>query len=217
MSVNLLDNWTGWLEVIRDEIRQLLTYQDIFWSVQEIVKKNKRIQKPSMFFQYLGDTYVTYAVIGIRRQVKRDRDSISFAKLLDAIAINPKQLSREYFKNLYKGFNAEILNADRTFDEFSGIGKDHICPKMVRSDFDKLMSTAKKVETFADKRVAHHDKQGPEIIPTFADADECIQLLDKLYVKYYKVFYAVGMKTLLPTYQYNWKEIFTVPWIKSLR
>src|SRR2546426_7612992 len=89
------------------------------WEVQKIIRSNKNIQKPSSFYRYLGDTYVSYITIGIRRQIKIDRQSISFARLLSEIIETPSVLSRDYFKSLYKGSVAESL-ADRDFDRFAG-------------------------------------------------------------------------------------------------
>ena len=84
---------------------------------------------------------------------------------------------------------------------------------MVESDLKKLKETAKICEDFADKRIAHWDKQGPKSVPTFAELDDCLKLLDKTYVKYYHLFYAESMETLDAEFQYDWKVIFREPWL----
>jgi len=206
-----LKKWIKWLKVCEVEIQGLLTYRDIFWNVQELIKNNQAIQKPSSFYWYLGDTYISHVAIAIRRQVKIDKQSISFARLLNEIAGDPKHVSRKYFTDLYKGSNAEH-RADSDFDRFSGKGKDFISSDMVLSDLSTLQKTAKKIEKFADKRIAHIDKSKPKIIPTFQDVDDCIDILDKLYVKYHLVFHASASSSLMPTYQYDWMAIFDDPW-----
>lgn len=209
-----LNKWIKWLKVIHDDIQSLLVTRNIFWEVQKIIKNNKDIQKPSAFYQYLGDTYVAYATIAIRRQVKSDKQSISFARLLAEISDDPVILSRSYYKKLYVGSVVEMF-ADRHFDEFVGDNKDHISPLMVRNDLERLKLKAKKIEDFADKRIAHHDKKQPRSLPTFSEVDDCINLLDQLYVKYHLVFHASSMTTLMPVYQYDWEKIFRVPWLKD--
>ncbi len=213
MNTRLI-KWIKWLKVIHDDIQSLLVSRNVFWEVQKIIKNNKDIQKPSAFYKYLGDTYVAYAAIAIRRQVKSDKQSISFVRLLEEIAGDPAILSRTYYKNLYVGSAVEMF-ADGDFDKFAGVNKDHICPLMVRTDLERLKLKAKSIEDFADKRIAHHDKKQPKNLPTFSEVDDCINHLDQMYVKYHLVFHASSMTSLMPVYQYDWKRIFRVPWLKE--
>ena len=84
---------------------------------------------------------------------------------------------------------------------------------MVNSDLRELSRTASKVEDFADRFIAHHDKRRSKELPTFNEVDACLDVLDKLYVKYHLIFHASSMDSLMPTYQYDWQEIFEVPWL----
>ncbi len=136
MNTRLI-KWTKWLKVIHDDIQSLLVNRSIFWEVQKIIKDNKDIQKPSTFYKYLGDTYVAYSAIAIRRQIKNDKQSISFVRLLSDIMEDPKPLSRTYFKSFYVGSIVETF-ADSDFDKFTGENKDYICPVMVRNDLEAL-------------------------------------------------------------------------------
>ena len=85
---------------------------------------------------------------------------------------------------------------------------------MVIADLGELNRVASVVEDFADKRIAHHDKRKPKMLPRFEQVDSCLDALNKLYCKYHSVFHASAMSSLMPVYQYDWKEIFTVPWLK---
>jgi hypothetical protein len=104
--------------------------------------------------------------------------------------------------------------ADRDFDRFCGSDKTYISSDMVLSDLKELSRAASMVEDFADKRIAHHDKREPKVLPRFEQVDACLDALDKLYCKYHGVFYTLAMTSLMPIYQYDWKQIFTVPWLK---
>jgi len=209
-----LCKWLGWLKKIHDEIQQLIINRNIFWEVQDIIKNNKEIHKPSSFYTYLGDTYIAYISIGIRRQVKIDvkKQSISFSRLLAEIEESPAILSRKYYVGLYKTSAVES-RADEDFDQFCGDDKNCISSDMVASDLRELNSVASIVEDFADKRIAHHDKRKPKVLPRFDQVDQCLNTLDKMYCKYHLVFHAEYMRSLIPTYQYDWKSIFTVPWL----
>ncbi|MDE0505474.1 MAG: hypothetical protein OXI86_15460, partial [Candidatus Poribacteria bacterium] len=95
-----LQKWLRWMEVVHSEISVLLRDTSKFWEVQDIISANPRIQKPSTFYCYLGRTYLSHALAGLRRQIKPNKESISLIGLLDDIAENPEQLSRSYYRSL---------------------------------------------------------------------------------------------------------------------
>jgi hypothetical protein len=207
-----LKKWIRWLKSINEEVTELVISRDIFWSVQELIKTNKKIQKPSSFFRYLGNTYISFIAMGIRRQIKIDSQSISFARLLSEIECHPEKISRQFFREFYKESAVEFL-ADNDFNQFcDNPGDSHISSSKVNNDLKQLKIKACLCEEFADKRIAHRDKRDPKILPTFKDVDDTIDFLDKLYVKYHLIFHAESMQSLMPVYQYDWKQIFNFPW-----
>ena len=211
-----LAKWIRWFDVIRIDVQRLLINQHMFREVQKIIANNKRIQKPSSFYIYLGDTYVAYITIGIRRQIKISPKSISFVRLLSEIKETPSFISRAYYKGLYKDSPNEHL-ADRHFDNIAGGKGNHISLKMVNDDLDKLKRTAQRIEEYADKRIAHRDNRKPKVIPTFIDVDKSLSVLDMICSRYQRIFYAEGLTTLMPTFQFDWKEIFSKPWMPSVK
>lgn len=207
-----LAKWIRWLAVIKEEVQQLVIAKHIFWATQEMIKNNPKIQKASDFYNFLGNTYVSHAVMGVRRQVKIDSQSISFARLLSEISQAPAMLSRGYYTSLYKGSNVENW-ADRNFDRHCGKGAAHISPTVVAAELSDLQASARSCEELADRRIAHRDKRPPSILPNFKELDRSIDKLDKLYVRYHLLFHAQAMGTLMPTFQHDWREIFREPWI----
>lgn len=211
-----LEKWLKWMQVIHDEIQLLVWEAKMFWEVQDIIRQNPRIQRPNPFYRYLGRSYVFHTLTGLRRQIKPQKDSISFMGLLEDIAQNPTELSLTYYRSCRGEF--VILDRDVVKEEFSqyadSTGK-YVCPQKVTADMDKLKKAAEACEEFVDKRVAHRDRRQPRVVPTYDQLDDCIKLLDEMYVKYHLLFYAVGMTTLYPEPQYNWKDIFYQPWLVS--
>jgi hypothetical protein len=183
-----------------------------FHEVQKMIADNPRIQINNSFYGYITSTYVSHAVIGLRRQVKIDRQSISLALLLQELINKPEVLTRKYFVGLYEESSVKTL-ADKDFDRFASPGAAHIDPTKVKRDLQRLQDFTRKCEDFADMRIAHRDRREPKSLPTFNEVDDCISLLDELYVKYLLMFEAKAMDTLLPTWQYDWKEIFRTPWV----
>ena len=236
-----LEKWRKWMKTIEKEIYGLVVDANMFWEVQDIIRENPRIQNPSAFYRYLGRTYLSHALAGLRRQIKPQKDSISFVGLLNDIAKNPEELSSSYYRSLCaypdgpdisqievegrEGLEEvgitdtsqlkDLIQMD-DFAPYADASGEHVCPKMVEADLKQLKSAVEKHEEFADKRIAHWDKGDPEVIPTFGELDDCIKLLDKTYVKYHLLFYAESIDTLMPTYQYEWKKIFLKPWLKAI-
>ena len=235
-----LKKWRKWMKAIEKEIYSLVVDANMFWEVQDIIRENPRIQKPSAFYSYLGRTYLSHALAGLRRQIKPQKDSISFVGLLDEIAKNPEELSRSYYRSLCtypdgpdisqmemegrEGLE-EVGIADSSppkdlikmddFAPYADASGEHVCPKMVEDDLKRLKSAVETHEKFADKHIAHWDKDEPDVIPTFGELDDCIKLLDKTYMKYHLLFYAESIDTLMPTYQCEWKTVFLEPWLKT--
>jgi hypothetical protein len=211
---NKLDKWIRWLPTIEQEIQGLAMAKDIFWSVQELIKSNPAIHSPSIFYWYMGNTYVAYALTGIRRQVKPQKDSISLKQLLTEIGDEPEKISRQYYRSLYTEPDKAHF-ADRHFDRYCAApGDAHVSAAMVQDDLSKLVASAATCEDFADKRVAHRDKRPPAALPKFKEADQAIDTIHELCLKYRLILIADCQTTLLPTYQYDWRAIFDHPWRK---
>ena len=169
------EKWKRWLaDEIHWEIEELVTNKHIFWEIQKMIDDNPNIQEPCSFNWFIGQTYSDYGVIAVRRQIKSDKNSISFVRLLEEIIETPCVLSRERFVNMYRtGMkNIEEIRAEdignRTFDRyFSGgyTNYSYIDLTFVQKDLDELKKRSGKLEDFADKRVAHfftikkHQKQ----------------------------------------------------------
>ncbi len=224
------EKWKRWLaDEIHWEIEELVTNKHIFWEIQKMIDDNPNIQEPCSFNWFIGQTYSDYGVIAVRRQIKfnkfnkRNR-SISFVRLLKEIIETPCVLSRERFVNMYRiGMkNIEENRAEdignRTFDRhFTGgcTNYNYIDPTLVQEDLDELKKHGDKLEEFADKRVAHHDKKAPKTIPTFNELDVAIDCLKKLTRKYRLSLTAedLGEDLVARFIEDYWEEIFSQPWI----
>ena len=207
-----LRKWSNWIAVIQDDVTQLVMAKDIFWSVQNLIKENPAIHTPSIFYWYMGNTYVAYALTGIRRQVKAQKDSIALKQLLTEIVQDPDKVSRRYYRSLYTDPDKAHF-ADGHFDRFCAApGDPHISAAMVKDDLNKLVASAATCEDLADKRIAHRDKRAPSALPTFKEADKAIDTIHELCLKYRLVLLADYQTSLLPTYQYDWQEVFDHAW-----
>jgi hypothetical protein len=76
-----------------------------------------------------------------------------------------------------------------------------------------LTQATKKLKQFVDTQVAHSAKAGPSTLPTFQDVDDAIDVLEKLLRRYMWLFRSTALTTALPTWQFDWTEIFRYPWL----
>jgi len=209
-----LKKWLRWLDIIKNEVQDLVMTKRTFHEIQQLIKDNPALRQPNSFYEYLSRTYISHVVIGLRRQIKCDNQSISLARMFEELIESPQTFTRSYYVGLYKGSNVENF-AEKDFNKFATPGASHIDPSLVAVDLARLRDATKRCEDYADKRVAHRDIKEPEELPTFNEIDECIAILDELYVRYFMLFHASHMDSLLPTRQFDWKAIFRIPWISE--
>ena len=226
--------WDGWLDEIYEEVVRLVERQQIFGEIQDIIKANPEIQEPNAFYRFLANTYGDANIMGVRRQIKPHKDSISLVGLLEEIIENPSVLSRERFVDLYSTEMQDFANHifDERFSLYSAERQDfvnlssdqqfsirypnHIDPAIVQQDLDELRAHGDKVEAFADKRLAHWDKKQP-VIPTFGELNACIDCLKELTIKYLLLFRAKDLTNrFVPPFitEVDMTKIFSVPWIR---
>lgn len=207
-----LVKWLSWLEVVRNDVRELVKAKYTYHEILSMIDSNPHLnKKDNLFYKYLANTYATYVAIGIRRQIKCGKGSISITCLLREMRATPQILSRKYYVALYKP--PAIDWADEDFNKFASADSAYIDSSFVANDLTSLRDASRRLEGFVDKRVAHWDQSGLKDIPTFYEVDLCIDLLEALYVKYHKLFHAKHIDTLFHQPPDDWKNIFLVPWL----
>ena len=183
--------WREWMEAIEPEIRLLLQDARVFWEIRIIIHGHRRTQ--DFHYGYLERSYLEHALVGLRRQLKRDKGRISFVGVLDDIAKNPDELSRSYFESVRSD-----PNAVGEFSSYADVNGRHVCTQMITEDQKQLALALSACEKFADERLAYLVKHEVKTAPTFEEFKACFKLLDKTYVKYHVLFYGDGLKTLQP-------------------
>ena len=207
--------WEKWIDVIYKEIIELSSARYIFNEVQEIIKSNESIQKPSAFYNFLANSYVAWTLSSIRRQVKIHKDSISLAALLKEMYEFPELITRERYIKHYKDSNLEDILGNLDFDRITGKDRTFLDPQIPFNDWQNLKYVTSVCEKYSDYRISHYDKRKVNYIPTFKDLNNCIDLLEELLKKYYLIFKATAIAYLPPIFQYDWKVIFTEKWMKE--
>jgi hypothetical protein len=71
-----LAKWLRWFDVIKVEVQDLVVAKHTFNEVQSMIRANPKLHQHSSFYDYFARTYVSHVVIGLRRQIKVDTQSI---------------------------------------------------------------------------------------------------------------------------------------------
>ncbi len=210
-----LDKWERWLEVIYKDMVHQAGSRTVFKETEKIIEANPDIPKDGDFLDYLRQWYVDSTVMGLRRQLKVDPDSVSLVRLLDEIATNAARLSRQRFVALYPPNRKNWAN--KTFDQHAGAGAAHVDAESVRADIKKLKSLAKRCEQYADRLVAHLGKRGVADPPSYKELDKAIDFMENLLQKYYLLLRGDSLAAVSPKFNNPWKQIFEIPWLRPER
>lgn len=205
-----LEKWTRWIDSMHKDVEKILINRMFYKKYLEIVKNNSEIQTPSDFHIWIRENYVASIVSAIRRQLDTRSDIVSMAKLLSEIKNNNQILTREWYKNLH---NYDWADAD--FTNAAGNG-DFFDKKIVKRDLAELAKLGEDIKEYANTYISHKSKIEMIKVPTFNDVDKFIDKLEEIMKRYILLFTASGYSELLPTWQYNWEEIFTKKWIKTV-
>ena len=192
--------------------------------VGKIIKDNQKIQKQSLFYDWITANYTVQIGIIIRRLAEskrkwegQNKDTISLWRLLDDIRKNPEVISRDYFYERYEGSNIKNTNVPQNeFNKFAEPGAECISDDLICNDLKSIEFRTKNITNYVDKRIAHYDEpdEWATKLPTYEEADEVIELLQKITEKYRKLIpndLFLGLLTITD----NWKEPLRHAWIEN--
>jgi hypothetical protein len=213
----LYAKWNSWIDVLDTEMVHLFTQRHIFHEVQGLIRSNPLIQSPGDFNDWMAVWYSSSLSIAMRRQADNNKDSISYRRLLESIKTNPRVISRTRFKENFVDWNYTERDADEGFDQLVGPGLEYLDPTRIDSEISELIDRTNPLTHYVNKRVAHRDRKEFTAIPTFRDLNAVIDYLGNLHKRYYTIFRCLTVHDLLPTWHYDWKEVFQYPWINPRR
>jgi len=210
-----------WVDELWNGVRQLRIDQHIFDETQEIIAKNAALHRPSHFYSWMQDMYVSGIAMAIRRQMDDDPRTRSFLRFLLRMRADPDAVSRVRYRHLYDGTTTERQLApnglledyvNRTYDKFVGVGQDSPSIAQVQGHIDSLRRTTKRFVEFANKVVAHGDSSPPAVLPTFGEVNDSVSTMESILQHYVQLLEGAYRSTDI-NWQYDWKAVFRIPWI----
>lgn len=175
---NKITKWRKWVDLICRDCGNIMLSKDMFLDLHAMIAKNPRMQCSDYFHEYMEDTYVAHVAMMLRKHIKMDRDSISLKSLATDILANQDK--------------AKTLSS----------------PQALATSLSDFVNCVQKVESFADRVVAHRDRRPPPHTPTFTEINEAIDAMDRLSVQCSLVVGGDYSDSCKPTVQYGWLRIF---------
>lgn len=204
------------LKPVRNEVVGLLLNRYIFRTLQEIVRRNKRLQgQPrAKFSEWSQVIYAVATSVGIRRLASENYqpNDISLKKILDDAIRDPRDLWGCFEKH----FPDEAERAMRAARQSRGARFEaDACRRLLGDDRALLLRQCKKTIEFASRRAAHSNPSA-EVRTKFRDLDQAIDAIRAITEKFILLLYdqphdlfaeMLGRK-ILP----GWDAIFLEPW-----
>lgn len=204
-----------WLETICKDVEDLLLGDYIFWALQDVVDANPRFKAASgLFTQWIASAFIQATAVGVRRQAKADKDSVSLRRFLQEVKKYPTLVSRKHYMSFYAGKGLWLIKiGQQDFDAVAGAGASYLQTALVDQQFDELKRALEGIEHYVDRRVAHFDKRGlARPTPKLEDLTNSLRILERIVILYWRLLKGEAMTTMLPTILFDWQEIFRFPW-----
>lgn len=215
MSNDITAEWQVMSKRIENALTDLRVDQVIFNGFLEIVESNTELPKNNLFIVWAWRNYLFNAAMAIRRQLSTDSRDASLINLLESIKKQPHALSRERYASLFKdtGFENDATFINQGFDNAVGKGRNSLDQSDIAKDIEDLKAVAEPLRIYATKTLAHADRNADSIetLPTIRDLNDSIDLIERVYKKYYFLLNA-GSIVFPEVAQIPWKEIFLKPW-----
>ena len=205
---------TSWFKSIKNQIFSNHHRRQVYREVMAMVDANAALQVPSAFYTWMRTVYVYDTTIAIRRLVDRDRRVVSFVRLMEEITDHPEVMTRRRFVARYPDWLRRAGHRD--FERFASPAAQRVHRRIIGRHQRELVASAQRLKRFVDKHVAHNDRRPMRRLPTYAELDDCIDLLGRLVKDYTLLLEQKGLTDVEPVIQYDWKAPFRVAWIQPL-
>jgi hypothetical protein len=168
---------------LRGQLLDLVDDHDIYWKVQGLIQSNAKLMTArSCFFDMMNDSFSYWTAIRVRRIVDTDHRTISLVRLLSDLVSRPS-----------------VLDGKTTEDD-------------VRKDILELQGETKKIKSYVDQCVAHHDRKPTADIPLNKELTHAIEMLSGMFRKYYLilqitdiVLHTLTIEDPLAIFDYAWR------------
>jgi hypothetical protein len=212
--------WSGWIEgTINNNVLTMHLHRHAWQEVSGIIEQNGQLPD-SYWWEFMRDTYAVSQAVAVRRQADTHRDAASLGKLVAEIRDDSRRITREFWLGLWSNPSDAFMQmeAERGWStQYAGSVGEHLDPSIPAGDFDALTAAAAQVKAYVDQHVAHADASAVSkaVTLTLKDVHDAVDVIGRLFGKYYNLLTASTYLFLVPEIHHDWKAIFRVPWMQT--
>jgi hypothetical protein len=221
-----VQRWRDQIEHLRKEITELVMFRDDFAIFDSVVRGNARIvQAESPFPTRVKQWYWESQMMRIRRILEEKNDDVnSLRRLLEDMRLACAAFTRGSIEELFDAADAPEYDAgsrgflvSSMWDEIGDTvkSKDRLYSKHIKTDLASLIEASERIINYAHKVVAHDtiEDVAQADQPRFSEITACIDITEKIAVRYIAALTGASYITLSPVAQYDDRDVFRFAWL----
>jgi hypothetical protein len=194
-----------------DDIKTIAHHRDLYRKVTAMIEAKPALQVWSPFYDWMQFAYFRSQAMAIRRLVDWDPRSVSLIKLIEEIIDHPEVLTRRRFVGLYSKPLRTHDFAHRHFETIARPGASMVDRRVIQRHRRDVLRAQRRLRRFVNKYVAHRAKRPMRRLPTYADFDQCVDVIEGLGKAFSFILLAEGTD-VVPQMDYGWDKAFRVAW-----
>ncbi len=179
-----VEKWKKWINFICHDCGNVMLSRDMFLNLHSMIEKNPKMQQNDYFHDYMRDTYISHVVMMLRKHAKACNHVENRQNCISLTCLT-----------------SEMLDCKNQDISLSLVGD-------FKNRVDHFMQCAKKVESFADRVVAHRDRRAPSYTPTYNEVNDAIEAMDSLCIQCSLTVGGDYSDTCRPNVKDGWLLIF---------
>lgn len=179
-----------------------------------MIDENQLISEPNVFYTFIFNGYRTMLVMGIRRQLKINKESISLLGLLTDVNRNKEIVAKKI-----NSVDSKIQHKMILINNCAKAQNSYFTVEQIGKDIKYIKERAKKIEHIADNYIAHIGKKSisKAVAIETSEIEVILKFLEEKTDYYLKVLFGMGFMHTGPKIEGwdTWRKIFETPWIVS--
>jgi hypothetical protein len=219
-STPLIRKWRRWLKRIEQEqLQDLLINQHFFNEFRAHYASHGHGADHAELAEWIVQAHIAFIATAIRRIMEkpnRSWNSISLRILLEDMAKNDTELTRERYLAMYRGASRERFG-NRDFDQIvRRSGAKKMAAHRINRDLKELDHICMSVFRLVNKVIAHTEQDRRKIGKTkYGDFDKAIGKIVVTFQRYDLLINGKTGESLVPLDEYDISDSLNVLWPRS--
>jgi hypothetical protein len=210
---NMWERWRHWVQKIKEDLEDTVNDHAVFRSFQRLCAENEAWideHEGHLFCSLVFRCYGARALLGVRRHLKSDSDSISFVRLAEQVQRCGPQITFAFYLSRFPLDPSYVSWQAPAFRLLSEDGET-VSPAIISRDLDEFKALNRNIEQFTDRTLAHLDKRGSQTGVQLEELGISIAKFNELLCRYICFLTGDGYISLEATILSSWRRIFEVP------